>query len=186
MVCQEKCLRMHVEAHYLVNFCPCGEHDVYPYPVCAHMMGGCFPEVHYTMDEDSYPQFSAIMRPLVKKALLLAVITDGFQTIIESARERAPLVSDKPEAMSMSEESPDCNSQTLEEEVEPPPKELTPRPERSSRLATGEKRLLRLQTDFTQLAPSLLTATTGLYQLKNSVGQIKKGSAHKKRSTALM
>lgn len=159
---------------------------MYPYPVCAHMVGGCFPGVLYTMDEDSYPQFSAIIRPLVKKALILAVLTEGFQTVIESAQERAPLVSDKPEAMSMSEESPYCNSQTLEEEIEPPPKELTPRSERSSRLATVEERLLRLQTDFTQLAPSLLTTTTGLYQLKNSVGQIKKGSAHNKQSTALM
>jgi len=45
------------------------------------------------------------------------------------------------------------NHDTIEEEAEPPPRAPTPKPERPTHLATVEERLLRLQTDFTQLAP---------------------------------
>jgi len=87
---------MHVSAHYLLVFCPCGQHDVYPYPVSAHMASGCHPGVHHTVDADTYPEFLAIIRPLVRKALLLAVLTQGFQTVLGYARQNSPLVSDKP------------------------------------------------------------------------------------------
>jgi len=55
-----------------------------------------------------------------------------------------------------------------------PTKERTPPPPGPSRLATVEERLLRLQAEFTQLAPDLLSTTTGLYQLKDSVGRLKR------------
>jgi len=51
-----------------------------------------------------------------------------------------------------------------------PTKEKTPPSPGPRRLATVEERLLRLQAEFTQLAPNLLSTTTGLYQLKDSVG----------------
>jgi len=34
-------LRLYVNAHFLLNFCPCGYHNVYPYPVIVHKMN-CF------------------------------------------------------------------------------------------------------------------------------------------------
>jgi len=52
--------------------------------------------------------------------------------------------------------------------------EETPAPMGPSRLAMVEERLLRLQAEFTQLAPDLLSATTGLYELKGSVGRLKR------------
>jgi len=52
--------------------------------------------------------------------------------------------------------------------------EVTPAPTGPSRLAMVEERLLRLQAEFTQLAPDLLSATTGLYELKGSVGRLKR------------
>jgi len=61
-----------------------------------------------------------------------------------------------------------------EEEEVPVSRAATPPSERPTRLATVEERLLRLQPDFTQLAPDLLHTTTGLYQLKDSVGRIKR------------
>jgi len=53
-----------------------------------------------------------------------------------------------------------------------PIKEKTPPPPGPNRLATVEERLIRLQAEFTDLAPGLLSITTGLYQLKDSVGRL--------------
>jgi len=55
-----------------------------------------------------------------------------------------------------------------------PQKEKTPPPLGPSRLVMVEERLLRLQAEFTQLAPDLLNTTAGLYQLKDSVGRLKR------------
>jgi len=55
-----------------------------------------------------------------------------------------------------------------------PEKDETPPPPGPSQLATVEERLLRLQAEFTQPAPDLLSTTTGLYQLKDSVGRLKR------------
>jgi len=55
-----------------------------------------------------------------------------------------------------------------------PEKDETPPPPGLSRLATVEERLLLLQAEFTQLTPDLLSTTTGLYQLKDSVGRLKR------------
>jgi len=41
-------------------------------------------------------------------------------------------------------------------------------------LCMVEERLLRLQAEFTQLTPDLLNTTTGLYQLKDSVGRLQR------------
>jgi len=95
LVCQEDCpsirsLRMHVNAHYLLVFCPCGQHDVYPYPVSVHMASGCHHGVHHTVDADTYPEFLVIIRPLVQKTLLLAVLTQGFQTVLGYADKTLP------------------------------------------------------------------------------------------------
>ncbi|KAF6028766.1 hypothetical protein EB796_001303 [Bugula neritina] len=107
----------------------------------------------------------------VKETLVLAVLTSGFQTVLKYARQKSSMVSDKPEAISTMEEPAPTE---IEEGVEPAPRIATPPPEGPSRLATVGERLLRLQADFTQLAPDLLNTTTGLYQLKDSVGRIKR------------
>jgi len=80
-------------------------------------------------------------------------------------------VSDKPDLISTIEELAPAE---IEEEVELAPRIATPPPERPSRLATVKERLLRLQADFTQLAPDLLNTTTVLYQFKDSVAWIKR------------
>jgi len=160
-----------VNAHYLLVFCPCGQHDVYPYPATAHMARGCYPGGHHTVDADTYPEFLAVIRPLVSKAMVLAVLTQGFQIVLEHAREQSPMVSDRPQDVPT---LADSTHGTVEETAESSPKAPVSRPERPTRLATVEERLLRLQSDFTQLAPSLLSTTTGLCQLKDSVGRIKR------------
>jgi len=65
-------------------------------------------------------------------------------------------------------------TEVTEEVAVSPPRPVTSPPEQPTRLVTVEERLLRLQADFTQLAPELLNTTTGLYQLKDSVGRIKR------------
>jgi len=107
---------MHVNTHYHLVFCPCGQHDVYPYPVIAHMASGRYPGLHYVVDADKYPEFLTVIRPLVKKALILAALTAGFQTVLKYTRQQSPMVSEKPEAVSIPDEST-CD----EEEAESPP-----------------------------------------------------------------
>jgi len=69
------------------------------------MASGCYPGVHYTVDADTYPEFLAIIRPLVPKALLIAALTQGFQAVLRYARQSSPLMSDKPQAMPIQDES---------------------------------------------------------------------------------
>jgi len=64
-----------------------------------------------------YPKFLAVIRLLVKKALVLAVLTSGIQTVLEYARQQPPMVSDKPEAISITEEPAQTE---IEGEVESP------------------------------------------------------------------
>jgi len=66
-------------------------------------------------------------------------------------------VSDKPEDVLTVDES---THDIMEEEAVSPPKAPVPRPERPTPLATIEEQLLRLQADFTQLAPSLIMTTS--------------------------
>jgi len=157
-----------VNAHFLQNFCLCGFHDVYPYPVIVHRLN-CFDGENHVVDEDTFPEYLATIRPLIKKALTLAALTSGFRTILKYARQQSPMVSSEPDLTPVPEEP-----EGAEGEVMPVPRITTPPPEKPTRLATVEERLLRLQADFTHLAPDLLNTTTGLYQLKDSVGRIKR------------
>jgi len=45
-------LRLHVNAHFLLHFCPCGFYDVYPYPVIVYKMNLFAGEGH-VVDEDT-------------------------------------------------------------------------------------------------------------------------------------
>jgi len=134
------------------------------------------------VDAKLYPEFLTLIRPLVKKAMLLAVLTSGFQRVLDYARQQSPLVSDRPqiaytpEEFSYPEEGEVFPTPTKRRTRSPSPplrRRRTPSPD-PARLATVEERLLRLQAEFTQLAPDLLNTTTGLFQLKGSVGQIKR------------
>jgi len=58
-VCHIRCpshhaLRLHVDAHFLLHFCPCGFHDVFPYPVTVHKMS-CFAGENHVVDIDCFP-----------------------------------------------------------------------------------------------------------------------------------
>jgi len=186
-ICGEDCashrsLKLHVNAHLLLTFCPCGYNDVYPYPVTRHRAAGCFPGENYVVDAKLYPEFLTYIRPLVKKAMLLAVLSSGFQRVLDNARQQSPLVSDRPPITYTPEET----TYPEEGEISPTPakrrtrspspplrRRRTPSPD-PVRLATVEERLLRLQEEFTQLAPDLLNTTTGLFQLKGSVCRMKR------------
>jgi len=160
-------LRLHVDAHFLLYFCPCGFHDVFPYPVTLHKMD-CFVGENHIVDEDCFPKFVDTIRPVIKKAITLAVLDVGFQQLLFPAHQQSPLIRSPPTASSVTtDDKPDGATPPEPEKKEPPPQ---PGP---SRLATVEERLLRLQEEFTQLAPDLLITTTGLYQLKDSVGRLK-------------
>jgi len=97
-VCQEehlshRSLKLHVNTHFLLNFCPCGYHNVYPYPITVHKMN-CFAGENHVVDEDAFSEYLAIIRPSVKKAL-----TSGFQIILK----QFPMVSSKPDPTPVSE-----------------------------------------------------------------------------------
>jgi len=165
-VCQKECfshraLRLHVDAHFLLHFCLCGFHDVFPYPVILHKMN-CFAGENHIVDEDCFPAFLNTIRPVIKKAIILAALDVGFQQLLFTARQQSPLIRSPPTVTTDNATPPEM------EKSEPSPQ---PRP---SRLATVEERLLRLQEEFTQLAADLLSITTGLYQLKDSVRHLKR------------
>jgi len=160
--------RLHVDAHFLLHFCPCGFHDVYPYPVIVHKMD-CFAGEGHVVDEDCFPQYLDTIRPVIKKALTLAALTSGFQTLLTAACQQSPMVKTPPATPVAANDTPVEDGTTII-----PTKEKTPPLSRPSRLATVEERLLRLQAEFTQLTPDLLSTTTGLYQLKDSVRRLKR------------
>jgi len=143
---------------------PCGFHDVYPYPVIVHKMD-CFAGDGHVVDEDCFPQYLETIRSVIKKALTLAALTMGFQTLLTAARQQSPMVKTPPATPVTTNDTPADDGMRIIS-----PKKKTPPPPGLSRLATVEERLLRLQTEFTQLAPDLLSTTTCLYQLKDSVG----------------
>ena len=87
-VCQEerpshRSLRLHVDAHFLLHFCPCGFHDVYPYPVIVHKMN-CFAGEGHVVDEDCFPQYLDAIQPVIK------ALTSGFQSLLTATRNRFP------------------------------------------------------------------------------------------------
>jgi len=156
-----RALQLQVDAKFLLHFCPCGFHDVFPDPVIIHKMD-CFPGENHVVDEYCFPAFLDAIRPVLKKAITLAALDVGFKQLLFTARQQSPLIRSPPTVT-----ADNATPTETEESKRPPP----PKP---SRLATVEERLLRLQEEFTQLAPNLLSATTGLYQLKDSVGRLER------------
>jgi len=172
-VCHIRCpshraLRLHVDAHFLLHFCPCGFHDVFPYLVTVHKMN-CFAGENHVVDKDCFPQYVDAIRPVIKKAITLAALDVGFMNLLFAARQQSPMIRSLPTVSSVTtDDEPNDETPPKPEKEESPP---SPGP---SRLATVEERLLRLQKEFTQLTPDLLSTTTGLYQLKDSVGRLKR------------
>jgi len=172
-VCQEersshRALRLHVDAHFLLHFCLCGFQDVFPYPVIVHKMD-CFAREGHLVDEDCFPQYVDAIRPVIKKAITVAASTSGFQALLTIARQRSTMIRSSPATPIATDDKPTNDGTTPM-----PKKEKTPPPPGPSQLAMVEERLLRLQVEFTQSAPDLLNTTTGLYQLKDSVGRLKR------------
>jgi len=93
-------LRLHVNAHFLLHFCPCGYHDVSPYPVTLHRLD-CFAGENHVVDADHYPDYLEAIKPLVRKALTLAALSSGFDTLLTEACRRSPLVKDEIPASSV-------------------------------------------------------------------------------------
>jgi len=124
-------------------------------------------EVH-TVDQDCFPQYIDTIRPVIKKAITRVALDAGFVTLLLTARQRSPMIRSLPAATVTTDDEP------MADETPPrPEKRRTPPLPGPSRLATAEERLIRLQAEFAQLTPELLSATTGLYQLKDSVGRLK-------------
>jgi len=93
-VCQTKCfshraLRLHVNAHFLFHFCPCGFHVVFPYPVTVHKMN-YFPGENHVVDEDCLPAYLNAIRLVLKKAITLAALDVEFQQLLSNARQQSP------------------------------------------------------------------------------------------------
>jgi len=126
-VCQKKrpsyrSLRMYVNAHFLLQFCPCGFLDVHSYPVIVHKMN-CFAGEGHVVDEDCFPQYLDAIRPMIKKALTLAALTSGFQTLLTATRNRSPMVKTPPITPATDEGTPAGDGVTI-----PTTKEKTPPP----------------------------------------------------------
>jgi len=141
---------------------------VFAYPVTLHRMD-CFAGENHVVDKDCFPQYVDAIRPVIKKAIILAALDVGFQRLLFTARQQSPMVRSLPTASSITTDD-EPNGETPPK----PEKEESPLPPGPSRLATVKEQLLRLQEEFTQLTPDLLSTTTGLYQLKDSVGRLKR------------
>jgi len=114
-VCQEErpshfSLRLHVDAHFLLHFCSCGFHDVYPYPVIVHKMD-CFAGEGHVVNEDCFPQYLDIIRPVIKKVMTLAALTSGFQMLLTAARQRSPMIKSPPATPVATEDTPQTTEQ---------------------------------------------------------------------------
>jgi len=129
----------------------------------------CFGGENHVVDKDCFPHYVDAIRPVIKKATTLAALDVGFQMLLITARQRSPMIRSLPTAYSVT-----TDDEPNDETPPKPEKEESPPPPGPSRLATVEERLLRLQEEFTQLTPDLLSTTTGLYQLKDSVGRLKR------------
>jgi len=158
-------LRLHIDAHFLLHFCPCGFYDVFPYPVIVHKMD-CFAGEGHVVDKDCFSQYIDAIQPVIKKAITLTALDAGFQMLLITARQQSPMIRRLAAAPVTTDDE-----RTNDETPPRPEKEKTPPPPGPSQLATVEE---RLQTEFTQLTPDLLNTTTGLYQLKDSMERLKR------------
>jgi len=158
-------LRLHVNAHFLLHFCPCRFHDVYPYPVTLHKLD-CFTGESHVVDADQYPEYMEAIKPVIRRALTWTALSSGFDTLLTEACRKSPLVRDEAVTYIGPANSP--------QEVESTVSGEDPVSAGPSRLDVVEERLLRLQEECIQLAPDLLNATTGLYESEGSVGRLKR------------
>jgi len=109
-VCQEKlpshqALQLHVNAHFLLHFCPSGFHDVYPYPIVAHMMD-CFTGEGHVVDADNYTRYLEAIKPVIKKALTWAALSSGFYTLLTAARQKSPIMKNAAATMPQPDSTP--------------------------------------------------------------------------------
>jgi len=134
---------------------------VYPYPVIVHKMN-CFAGEGHVVDEDSFLQYLDAIRPVIKKALTLAALTSGFQTLLTAARKQSPMIKTLSVTPVISKDTPADDGVMI-----PTTKEKTPSPWTQP---TGYSGRAASAVTSRIHATSLLSTTTGLYQLKDSVG----------------
>jgi len=48
------------------------------------------------VDEDTFPEYLTAIKPFVKRAIILAALMRGFQTLLTLARQLSPMVSTPP------------------------------------------------------------------------------------------
>jgi len=106
-------LRLHVIAHFLLHFCPCGFHDY-------------FAGEGHVVDEDSFPQYLDAIRPVIKKALTLAALTSRFQTLLTVARKQSPMVKTPSATPATSEDTAVADEMTVPTTREKTPPPLNP------------------------------------------------------------
>jgi len=117
----------------------------------------CFAGESHIVDQDCFPQYVDAIRPVIKKAITLAALDVGFQRLLFTARQQSPMIRSLPTTYSVT-----TDDEPNDETPPKPEKKESPPPPGPSRLATIEERLLRLQAEFTQLTPDLLSTATGL------------------------
>jgi len=86
----------------------------------------CFAGEGHVVDEDTFPQYLDTIRPVIKKALTLAALKSGFQTILTVARKQSPMVKTLSVTVSIPQDTTVADEVTAPstQETTPPPLDL--------------------------------------------------------------
>jgi len=135
----------------------------------------CYVGAIFTVDADNYPDFFDVIRPLICKALLLTVFSQRFPLHHHVMSDYRALIPDYSRQSGPTSPSPPRPNRRQEEnKADRTPSVPSSTPGHINPTPNIENRLRRLQVGFGQLVPQLVAVTTGLNQLKDSVGLIKR------------
>jgi len=81
----------------------------------------CFAGEGHVVHEDCFPQYLDAIRPVIKKALTLAALTSGFQTLLTATCNRSSMVKTQSVTSATAEDTPADDGVTI-----PTTKEETP------------------------------------------------------------
>jgi len=73
----------------------------------------CFAGEGHVVDEDCFPQYLDAIRPVIKKALTLAALTSGFQTLLTATCKQSPMVKTPPATPVTSNDTPADDGATI-------------------------------------------------------------------------
>lgn len=129
----------------------------------------------FTVDEDNVPDFFNVIRPLIYKTLLLAVLSQGFPLHHDVNPDFWALIPDRYRQLEPGSASPPRPNRRQEgNKANRTPSASSSTPRHINPTRSGVHRLRRLQVGFGQVVPQLLAVMTGMKQLKDSVGRIKR------------